>query len=96
MCYTGLFNEKFAVQQRITTTQHLDAHHAFHRYIMIKEMASALRDECVFICLDDKSIVPIGESGKPVSGKTRLNHKLDMLDDTDTVIFTCESFLFPV
>ena len=38
---------------------------------MMKEMAVQLREESVFLCLDDKSIVPIGEPGKPVSTGVR-------------------------
>lgn len=104
MCYTGRFNVKFAVQQRITRAQHPDAHYAFHQYIMMKEMASALRDECVFICLDDKSIVPIGEPGKPVSTGVRahnkslvpLNAKLSALDHDFHVHGAVPSVLFKV
>ncbi|XP_052249975.1 uncharacterized protein LOC127858198 isoform X2 [Dreissena polymorpha] len=75
MCYTGRFNVKFAVQQRIIRAKHPDANFAFHQYTMMKEMASNLRDESVFICLDDKSVVPIGEPGKPVSTGVRAHNK---------------------
>ena len=59
----------------MTRARHPDAAFAFHQFIMMKDMAVKLREESVFICLDDKSIVPIGEPGKPISSGVRAHHK---------------------
>ena len=66
MSYTGRFAVKYAVQQRLTRAHHPDSSYAFSQYVMMKEMAVDMREDSFFICLDDKSVVPIREPGKPV------------------------------
>lgn len=75
MSYTGKFDVKYAVQQRLTRARHPDSSFAYSQFVMMKEMAVDIRDESLFICLDDKSVVPIGEPGKPVSTNVRAHNK---------------------
>ncbi|KAK3097052.1 hypothetical protein FSP39_005923 [Pinctada imbricata] len=75
MCYTGKFNVRYAVQQRLIRQKHPDADFTFKQFQMMKEMAVKLRDKANFMCLDDKSIVPIGEPGCPVSSGVRSQNR---------------------
>lgn len=75
MCYTGRFDVKYSVQQRLLRTKHPDSDFAFKQFGLMKEMAVLLRDKSDFICLDDKAVVPMGEPGNPVSSGVRPNHQ---------------------
>lgn len=73
--YTGRFNVKFAVQQRLLRAQHEDAQFALHQFYMLKDMAVKYREFAYMQCLDDKAIVPIGEPYRPVSTGVRAHHQ---------------------
>ncbi|XP_062607328.1 uncharacterized protein LOC134269121 [Saccostrea cucullata] len=75
VCYTGRFKVKNAVQQRLTRATHPDSSYAFNFFSMLKELAVNLGTDCALICLDDKSIVPIGELGSPTSTGVRAHNK---------------------
>lgn len=75
VCYTGRFKVKYAVQQRLTRAKHPDSSYAFNLFSMMKELAVKLGKDCALICLDDKSIVPIGEPGSPTSTGVRAHNK---------------------
>ena len=42
---------------------------------MVKEMAVNVGRACTLLCLDDKSVVPIGEPGAPTSTEVRAHNK---------------------
>ncbi|WAQ99742.1 hypothetical protein MAR_024115 [Mya arenaria] len=67
--YTGRFNVKYAVQQRLLRAQHEDAPFALHQLYMMKDMAVKYREYSHFQCLDDKAIIP------PVSTGVRAHHR---------------------
>ncbi|XP_055999413.1 uncharacterized protein LOC130048586 [Ostrea edulis] len=73
--YTGRFNVKYAVQQRLLRAQHDDASFALHQFYMLKDMAVQYREFAHMQCLDDKAIVPIGEPYRPVSTGVRAHHQ---------------------
>lgn len=73
--YTGRFNVKFAVQQRLLRAQHEDAQFALHQFYMLKDMAVKYREFAYMQCLDDKAIVPIGEPYRPLSTGVRAHHQ---------------------
>lgn len=72
--YTGKFNVKFAVQQRLLRVQHADLPYGKHQFYLLKEFACKWRDHVVLQSLDDKAIVPIGEPGQAVSTGVRAHH----------------------
>ncbi|KAK3107727.1 hypothetical protein FSP39_020885 [Pinctada imbricata] len=71
--YTGRFEVKYAVQQRLLRATHPDSQYAFYLFMMMKAMAVKFSDNARMICVDDKAIVPIGEPNKPVSTAVRAN-----------------------
>ena len=72
--YTGRFQVKRAVQQRLLRVQHEDADYAFYQYTLLKNFAVKWRDHCHMQCLDDKAIVPVGDPGKPMTAVSRSHH----------------------
>jgi hypothetical protein len=75
MCYTGRFAVKFAVQQRLLRARHPDSPFAFCQFTLMKQLAVKMRDDAMMICLDDKSVVPVGEPGLPISSGVRAHNK---------------------
>lgn len=73
--YTGIFQEKYAVQQRLTRANHPDSSFAFHQYRMMKEMAVDYAEEAHMIYLDDKAVVPVGEPQSPISTNVRTHNR---------------------
>ncbi|XP_053405192.1 uncharacterized protein LOC123536040 [Mercenaria mercenaria] len=73
--YTGKFDVKYAVQQRLLRAQHEDAPYALHLWYMLKDMVVKYRDFSRLQCLDDKAIIPVGEPGKPVATGVRSHHR---------------------
>ena len=65
--YTGRFKLKYMVQQRQWRFDHPDAHYAAACFRYIREYALLLREECAFVCLDDKHKIKIGEPDHPVA-----------------------------
>ena len=72
--YTGRFNVKFAVQQRLLRVQHEDSSFGRHQFQLLKSFSVMWREHCLFQSLDDKAIVPVGEPGHPVSTGVRSHH----------------------
>lgn len=72
--YTGKFNIKFAVQQRLLRVQHADLPYGKHQFYLMKDFASKWRNHVVLQSLDDKAIIPVGEPGQPVSTGARAHH----------------------
>jgi hypothetical protein len=59
------------IQQRQWWHQHPDAHYAAASFRYMREYALLFRQHCMFICLDDKHRVQVGEPGYPVAASER-------------------------
>lgn len=60
MNYTGRFQVKYAVQQRVTRAKRQDSSFAFLQYRMMKEIAVKYVKKAHAICLHDKAVEPVG------------------------------------
>lgn len=70
--YTGKLEVKFAVQSRVLRAKHEDDHYAAAVFKYQRAMAVDLRNtQPVFVCMDDKAKIPIGEPGRPTSTNVR-------------------------
>lgn len=87
--YTGEFQVKHAVQQRLLRVQHEDANFAFNQYTILKSFAVRWRDHSYFQCLDDKAIVPVGEPGRPVGAVNRA-HNRGLVSSTGSRLLTLD------
>ncbi|KAK3092298.1 hypothetical protein FSP39_000976 [Pinctada imbricata] len=76
MKYTGLFNVKFRVQTRQARSHHPDAHYAACIFKYMKNLCVKYREDAMFVCMDDKAIVPVGEPGIPISTGVRAHNKV--------------------
>ena len=65
--YTGRFKMKFMIQQRQWRHEHVDSHYAAACFRYIREYAILVRDFCVFVSLDDKHKIKVGEPAYPVA-----------------------------
>ena len=72
--YTGKFNLRYAVQQRILRVQHVDGEYCRQQFYLLKAFAVKFRQYCLFLSLDDKAIVPVGNPDHPVSTGVRSHH----------------------
>lgn len=87
--YTGEFQVKHAVQQRILRVQHEDADFAFKQYTILKSFAVRWRYHSYFQCLDDKAIVPVGEPWRPVGAVNRA-HNRGLVSSTGSRLLTLD------
>ena len=71
MHYTGKLDVRFMVQARQFRKSHVDAHYAAAVFRYQREMSLLFQGMCVFVCLDDKHRVKIGEPGYPVAAVER-------------------------
>ena len=71
MHYTGRLKVKFKIQQRQWRRDHVDCHYAAACFRYMREYAIMVREYCMFICLDDKHKVKIGEPDCPVASAER-------------------------
>lgn len=69
--YTGRFKLKFVVQQRQWRRSHPDSHYAAAVFRYMREYSILLRGFCLFISLDDKHKVKVGEPCFPVAAAER-------------------------
>lgn len=74
--YSGKFNVKFRVQVRQGRVTHQDSHYGAKYFQHMKEFCVKFRDSTLFLCLDDKAIVPVGEPGCPISTGVRGHNKV--------------------
>jgi hypothetical protein len=72
--YTGRFNVKYSVQQRLLRTEHEDSWYCGHLWKMMRLMAVMWQHHVQFLCVDDKAVVPVGEPGTPISTNVRAHH----------------------
>ena len=76
--YTGRLNIRFMVQARQFRKTHPDAHYAAALFRYQRELAVLLRDHSVFVSLDDKHRIKVGEPGFPVAAAERGRRVLSM------------------
>ena len=69
--YTGRLKVKFMIQQRQWRREHVDSHYAAAYFRYMREYAIMMREYCLFVCLDDKHKVKIGEPDFPVTSAER-------------------------
>ena len=69
--YTGRLQVRHRVQQRQWRKQHEDSHYAACIYRYEREYAVFMRDHAVFLSIDDKHRVKIGEPDFPVASAER-------------------------
>ena len=79
--YTGRFRVKFAVQVRQLHKVHQDSHYVSALLKYVKSFAVRFCSYCLYVSVDDKAIVPVGEPDGPVSTGVRgHNRSLVSLD----------------
>lgn len=69
--HTGRLQVKFKIQQRQWRHYHVDSHYAAAYFRYMREYAIMVREHCIFVCLDDKHKVKIGEPQFPVAAAER-------------------------
>ena len=72
--YTGKFNLKYSVQQRLLRIQHMDSNYCRQQFSLLKSFAVKWKDFSIFQSLDDKAIVPVGNPEQPVSTGVHSHH----------------------
>ncbi len=73
--YSAEFKVKRAVQQRMVKARHEDANYAFNYALYMKNLAVKFRDNSVFISVDDKAVVPVGDPNNPISTGVRAHNR---------------------
>ena len=71
MHYTGRLKVKFKIQQRQWRRDHVDSHYAAALFHYMREYALMVRDYCLFVCLNDKHKIKVGEPDCPVASAER-------------------------
>ena len=69
--HTGRFKVRFRVQQRQFRKDHPDAHYAAGVFSYQREYAVSVKEHSMFVCLDDKHRIKVGEPGFPVAAAER-------------------------
>ena len=69
--FTGKLKLKFMVQARQFRKNHVDSHYVSALFRYQKEFALKYRTYVDFICMDDKHVCKVGESGCPVAAVER-------------------------
>ena len=102
--YPGKLQVKKKVQSRILRASHEDGHYAAAVFKYLRSMAVDLRQHSLFLCMDDKAKVPVGEPDKPTSTNMRskstyaeeseeltaMDHDLTKCSLTPSVILQCD------
>lgn len=69
--YTGRFPVKYMVQARQFRKEHEDAHYAAAVFRYQRELAVEFQHNSVFVCMDDKHRLKVGEPNYPVAAAER-------------------------
>lgn len=69
--YTGRFAVKYMVQARQFRKEHEDSHYAAAIFRYQREYAVMMREKSIFICMDDKHRLKVGEPNYPVAAVDR-------------------------
>eukprot|EP00117_Sycon_ciliatum_P041383 scpid20457/ scgid30282/ len=103
--YTGKLHVKKRVQSRILRASHEDDHYAAAVFKYMRAMAVDLKEhDPLFLCMDDKAKVPVGEPDRPTSTNVRskatyveeneqltaMDHDLTKCSLTPSVILRCD------
>ena len=80
--YTGRFKVKYMVQARQFRKAHEDSHYAAAIFRYQREQAVMFREESMFVCMDDKHRVKVGEPNYPVAAAERGRKVLVHLNKT--------------
>ena len=83
--YTGRFKVKYMVQARQFRKNHEDAHYAAAIFRYQRELAVKFRQLSVFMCMDDKHRVKVGEPNYPVAAAERGRRVLVRKNETFAV-----------
>jgi len=80
--YQGRLGAKKVVQKRLLRKCHPDSHYAAALFRYEREFAIKYRDECMFLCIDDKHKIKVGEPGFPVASAERGRQVIVSLTET--------------
>ena len=69
--YTGRFKVKYMVQARQFSKDHEDSHYAAAVFRYQREFAVLFRQSSLFVCMDDKHRLKVGEPNYPVAAAER-------------------------
>ena len=69
--YTGQLEVRKMVQQRQWRKDHIDSHYAACIFRYLREYCLLVKDHALFICVDDKHIIKVGEPQAPVAAAER-------------------------
>ena len=69
--YTGRLKVKYMIQRRQFRKDHCDSHYAAAVFKYMREYAVSIRDYCLFVSLDDKHRIKVGEPDYPVASAER-------------------------
>ena len=69
--FTSAIKVQYKVQRRQLRAEHVDQHYVAAQFKYLREKAIELKGNCLLFFCDDKSKVPIGEPGLPVSTGVR-------------------------
>ena len=83
--YTGRLKVKHVIQKRQFRKSHPDAHYCAALFRYMRDYAIKYRDISVFVCLDDKHRIKIGEPGFPVAAAERGRQVIVSSQDTFAV-----------
>ena len=73
--YSGRYQVKYAVQQRLLRVQHEDSRYCANQFGNLKTFAVHMKDFTVFLSDDDKAIIPVGNPGSPLSATQRHHNR---------------------
>lgn len=71
MHHTGRLKVKFKIQQRQWRHSHIDSHYAAASFRYMREYSLVVKQHSMFICLDDKHKIKVGEPNFPVASAER-------------------------
>lgn len=69
--YTGRFKVKYMIQARQFRKDHEDVHYAASIFRYERECAVKFKEHSLFVCLDDKHRIKVGEPNYPVAAAER-------------------------
>lgn len=84
--YTGKFKVKYGVQVRQLRRDHQDSHYVSVLLQYVRAFAVQYKSNLIFVSVDDKAVIPVGEPDCPVATGVRgHNHSLVPLDGPQLV-----------
>jgi hypothetical protein len=83
--YTSRLEAKHVVQKRQFRKSHIDAHYCAAIFRYMRDYAIKYREISVFVCIDDKHRIKVGEPGFPVAAVDRGREVIVSLNETFVV-----------